>query len=117
MWGTLAGGAGSRIEASWWQDPATLQVLCDGSERTLQLVAGTLGGSMTTVYNDSLLPKGQPSTYNRIPVPSSVMDSMALNACGDGVLVFSINPVNNFGELPATAINDGIYVASTKGCP
>ncbi|MBK7474123.1 MAG: hypothetical protein IPI73_29150 [Betaproteobacteria bacterium] len=117
VWGTLAGGAGSRIEASWWQDPATLQVLCDGSERTLQLVAGTLGGSMTTVYNDSLLPKGQPSTYNRIPVPSSVMDSMALNACGDGVLVFSINPVNNFGELPATAINDGIYVASTKGCP
>ena len=66
VWGTLAGGAGSRIEASWWQDPATLQVLCDGSERTLQLVAGTLGGSMTTVYNDSLLPKGQPSTYNRI---------------------------------------------------
>ncbi|MEO8134260.1 MAG: hypothetical protein ABI831_09810 [Betaproteobacteria bacterium] len=117
LWATLTGGAGSRIEAAWWEDPATLLMLCDGLERTQHLVAGTLGASMTTVYDYALLPKGQPVTYGRIPFVPSVMDSMALNACGDGVLVFSLNLVNNFNEPPATAVGDGIFVASTKGCP
>lgn len=110
----LAGGPGSRIEASWWQDPAALGNLCAGTARTVHLVAGTLGGPMSGVYDDALIAYATPH-YNHIPQQSSALDSIALNACGDGVLVFAINPVSNFMEDPSTAVNDGVYASTSSG--
>ncbi|MEI6623318.1 MAG: hypothetical protein WCP28_15565 [Actinomycetes bacterium] len=107
----LAGGPGNRIEAAWWEDPASTDALCQGTPRQIRLMAGTLGGTVGAV-SSMVLPTG-PGWYQS---GMGTTTAMALNGCGDGALAFGWNPSNDFQNPSATKADDGLYAATMRGC-
>jgi hypothetical protein len=101
----LAGGPGSRIDAAWSVDTRSSLQEATGFD-SYEILAGTLGGPMTTIFNGS--PPTLSGSYGNGYTGGST-PAMALNSCGDGALIVGIADTSN------TDTHDGLFTSTTTG--
>jgi hypothetical protein len=102
---TLVGGPGKRIDVAWTDDLRSAKQEC-GPYDPYSIQAGTLGGPVTTIFNDN-----PPALINGIwgdAHSAGYPIRMALNSCGDGALIVGI--------ADDYSTQNGLFTSTTKGC-